>query len=95
MLKIIVGVTLVLVVLMRFKNIEGDVLIMLAFESTRENTFEEVHEFLSGVRNLVAAQIFDEETIEGLSLDEYYKKISEETGIYIVDYKENAVKGVS
>lgn len=95
MLKIITGVTLVLIVLMRFKNIEGDVLIMLAFESTRENTFKEVHEFLSGVRNLVAAQMYGEETIEGLGLDEYYKKISEETGIYIVDYKENVVKGVS
>lgn len=46
MLKIIMDVILVLIVLMRFKNIKRGMLIMLAFESTRENTFKEVHELL-------------------------------------------------
>lgn len=68
---------------------------MLGFKVTRENTFKEVHKFFSGLRNLVVAQMYGEKTIAGLGLDEYYKKISEETGIYLVDYKENLVKGVS
>lgn len=57
----------------------------MKFVSTRKTTVDDVTKFLGGVRNLVSAQIYGENQINGLSLDEYAKKLKEETGCYIME----------
>ena len=57
---------------------------MLSFATVRPTTVDDCVKFIGGIRNIRDALIFDEKTIDGYTLDEYYKKITEETGIHIV-----------
>lgn len=62
---------------------------MYQFKVIREITVDDLTKFLGGIRNIVSAKIYNEKTIDGYNLDDYYKKITEETGIIIVGYKES------
>lgn len=57
----------------------------MKFGSTRKTTVDDVTKFLVGVRNLISAKMYGENSIDGLSLDEYAKKLKEETGCYIME----------
>lgn len=56
---------------------------MLKFICTRKTTVDDVTDIISTIRNVIAAAMEGEETIDGIPIESYIKQHEEKTGILI------------